>query len=93
MTEKQIENKIKAYLHGLGDDVAFYKHSASASMPSGIPDIICSYKGRYVGIETKSLTGKLSPAQKIWQKKIQRSGGIYLVARSLEEVVECLKDL
>ena len=57
----------------------------------GMPDIICLYQGKYVGIEVKSSKGKQTPEQKKAQEDIERLGGIYLLVRSLEEVTSVIK--
>jgi len=50
--EKSFENKIKAELHNKGAwRVKFF---ANAFTPSGIPDILSCYNGRFLGIEVKS---------------------------------------
>ena len=61
-------------------------------MLPGIPDIVCCINGRFVGIEVKN-KGKLwnqSEEQKIHQELIERSGGLYILADSLQTVQEAL---
>ena len=57
----------------------------------GTPDIICCYRGSFIGIEVKSATGKQSPAQKQVGKEIEASGGQYIVARSIDDVIPFCK--
>ena len=52
----------------------------------GIPDIICAIKGRFIGIEVKSEIGRQSPEQVEWQRRIEKAGGAYVLARSWEDV-------
>lgn len=59
----------------------------------GMPDIMGIVKGRAVGIEVKKPRGKQSPAQKEWETKMRKAGGIYLVASSVEAVEKALKEL
>ena len=57
-------------------------------MLPGIPDIIACIQGRFVGIEVKN-KGKLynqSEQQKIHEKLIKDSGGIFILADSLQAV-------
>lgn len=44
--------------------------------------------GQYFGIEVKTRTGKLRPAQVEMQERITKSKGIYLVARSVQDVID-----
>lgn len=56
----------------------------------GVPDLICCFKGRLVGIEIKSEKGIVSEYQKEFIDNINRAGGLAFVARSLEDVIEGL---
>ena len=56
----------------------------------GIPDLIACYRGRFIGIELKSRRGKLRPAQACELQAIGRSGGAYVVARSVADVAAAL---
>lgn len=46
--------------------------------------------GQHIGIEVKTKTGKQSPEQKRWQDNIIASGGIYILARCVEDVERVL---
>lgn len=56
----------------------------------GCPDIIgfIAPIGQFVGIETKDTT-KQEPKQAEFQEEVQSRGGVYILARSLEDVT-CL---
>ena len=54
----------------------------------GVPDIICVIKGQFVGIEVKTPKGKQSPDQVFFQKRLEANGGVYILAKSLDDVVE-----
>ena len=55
-------------------------------MKAGIPDIICCYKGIFIGIETKVGKNKMSKLQEEHKKEIEKAGGIHILAYSLEDV-------
>lgn len=59
----------------------------------GIPDRIAIYKGRIVCIEFKTEKGVQSTFQKLFQANVENSGGIYIVARCLEDVIESFEKL
>ena len=90
ISEKQIENKIKAYLKKL-PSCFFYKHHATGFSKVGIPDIVCCIHGKFVGIEVKKPTGIQSDAQKVIEKQIVNSGGLYILCFSYEECIEKLE--
>lgn len=47
--------------------------------------------GRRLEIETKSAKGTLSDEQKNYRAIIERFGGLYIVARSVQDVTDALK--
>ena len=49
MLERDIVTAIKKYLASLGSDVFFWKEHGGPYGCSGIPDVICCYKGRFHG--------------------------------------------
>ena len=90
MREKQIENTIKKYLASLG--VWYIKHHANKFTKVGVPDILACWNGKFVAIEVKTPVGVLSELQKYNLKAISESGGISIVARSLQDVKEVIKN-
>ena len=60
MLEREIVAAIKKYLSSLGSDVFFWKEHGGPYGCSGIPDVICCYKGRFIGLECKLPGGRLT---------------------------------
>lgn len=91
MREKAVEDKIKEYL--FQNDIYYFKVHGSKFMPAGIPDIVCCFDGSFLGIEVKRPGAKneQSPAQKIHERNIIKSGGTYLLVDSLEEVTDYIE--
>ena len=56
------------------------------------PDLICCVNGWMCGIEVKNEKGIVSEQQEVHIHNIIKAGGIAFVARSLEEVLEKLKE-
>jgi len=54
----------------------------------GSPDIVAVVRGQFVGIEVKGSDGRQSPDQKKFEEELTKSGGIYILARSLEVVIK-----
>lgn len=54
----------------------------------GSPDIFVVDAGRIYGIEVKADKGQQNPNQKAWAENFQKYGGIYIIARSLEDVLK-----
>ncbi|WP_326832189.1 VRR-NUC domain-containing protein [Aerococcus mictus] len=90
-SEKVIENKIKKYLDSLG---AYYEkiHGESLFQSAGIPDILACVNGHFVGIEVKREKGNTTSALQDYKlKAITNAGGVAIVARSVQDVQECLQ--
>ena len=51
-----------------------------------MPDIICCYKGRFLGLECKLPGGRLTELQKRDIEKINRAGGVACRVESVEDV-------
>ena len=91
MREKNVENRIKAYLKSIG---AYYvKYFGNQFSQVGVPDILCCYKGYFIGIEVKNEKGKTSPLQDINLQQIKDAGGYSLVARSVEDVKKVIDNI
>lgn len=86
MNESQLTTQIKNYLHSKCAYVE--KIFGGGFQASGIPDLLCCYKGLFIAIEVKSPTGKgrASDIQKLKIKAIRDSGGIALITDTLEDV-------
>ena len=86
MLERDVVAAIKKYLISLGGDIFFWKEHGGPYGTSGIPDIICCYKGRFLGLEAKLPGGKLTELQKRTLDKINAAGGIARRVQSVDDV-------
>jgi len=48
-------------------------------------DLICCVCGRFVALEVKTPTGRVSKDQEMWQAKMRRVGAVAEVVRSVAE--------
>lgn len=92
MKEKTITNQILKYLKSEPECFAFKEHGGLYGV-SGLPDIICCYKGKFMAFEVKTPQGKLSRLQEIAIKRINESGGMAFKVTSLQEVKDTLKEV
>lgn len=90
MLEKDIVAAIRRYLGTLGEDVFFWKEHGGPYGVSGVPDIICCYKGRFLGLEAKLPGGRLTPLQRRALEKINRAGGIARRVESVDDVKDII---
>lgn len=59
----------------------------------GTPDIIICYKGHFIGIELKTMTGRQSPDQKLAEQDIISAGGKYFIIKTPEEFENILSNI
>ena len=85
MAEKDIVNKIIKYLKTL-DHCFCWKEHGGMYGTAGIPDVICCYHGRFIGLEVKTEKGKLTKLQEITIREIVKAGGTAVKVTSVEEV-------
>lgn len=84
MLEDKVQKDILAYLKK--NRVFHFRFQAQSNL-NGVPDIICCYKGLFIGLELKrEKGGKASGLQERKLKTINDAGGIGLIVKSLEEV-------
>ena len=75
--EKKVKNKVVEILKSHG---AYYFFPATFGMGrSGVPDIVCCYKGSFLAIECKAGNGKTTALQDREIELIKATGGIAMV--------------
>ena len=102
-SEAVIQQNIRLAL-GMRDDIFMFRinvgvfrplhgdqRRAIRSAPDGTPDLIgVIIPGRAFAIEVKAAKGQQREAQKNWQKAWEKRGGIYILARSVDDVYKGL---
>ena len=97
--ERAVQKAILIYLRARGclvavtDASAAYKAGAyfGDALPAGWPDITGLLPdGRFIGVECKSPTGRQSPVQKHIEQEIRKRNGLYVLARSVDDVERAL---
>ncbi len=99
--ERAVQRAILAYLRLTGALVAVTDAGAAYragsfgadTVPAGWPDITGLLPGgRFIGIECKAPGGRQSDLQKAIEAEIHKRGGIYVLARSIDDVVKGIGD-
>ena len=83
-SEAVIQALILKFLRTLGP--ACWVIKAAVCNERGVPDILCCYKGRFVGLEVKTEKGRISGPQRVQNERIRRTGGRAVVVRSVADV-------
>lgn len=97
--EKRIENEILSFLKSIGcycwknQSVGIYdpikktfRRSNNVHHIRGVADILGILDGRFLAIEVKSATGRLTDEQRVFLRRINEEGGVGIVGRSAKEV-------
>lgn len=92
MTSRTPEGKIKKEIRDwLAVNGIYYANVAGGAFSKpGDPDIIADVSGHFLAIEAKTKTGRQSEYQKTCENQVAASGGTYIIARSLQDVVEAV---
>lgn len=99
MQETKIQNKILAALKKAGIfswrcnngavwDSKLHTYRSGITL-KGVPDIIGVFpggKGVFLAVEVKTDKGRQSPDQLLFQRRLEGEGGIYILARSVDDV-------
>jgi hypothetical protein len=87
--EGKVKDKVKITLATMG---AYYCMPATGGFGnSGIPDILCCYKGRFIAIECKTGSNKPTRLQQAHLSEIELQGGIAFVIN--EDNVKMLRQM
>lgn len=89
--EKEIENEIKAYIKEHGG-LCYKIHGGDLYQETGIPDLLCCWGGLFFGIEVKDPQGKPSAMQLAQGARIKKAHGHFIIAKSLQDVKNYLKE-
>jgi len=99
--ERVVQKACLAWLRAQGalvavtDAGAAYRAGAFSgdAIPAGWPDLTGLLPdGRFIGVECKANRGRQSPAQKAMEREIRKRSGIYLLARSVEDLQNGIED-
>ena len=93
--ERAVQRAVLLWLRANGclvavtDAGAAYRAGAffGDAVPAGWPDITGLLPdGRFIGVEVKGPGGRQSPVQKQMEQEVRKRSGIYVLARSVEDV-------
>lgn len=86
--ERDIQKQIKEYLQWNCWFVVKI-HQSLGSYP-GIADLYAVKDGRSIWIEVKTPAGRQSSAQTEFQRQVEAHGGVYVLAREIEDLEEVI---
>lgn len=97
MTEAELQSAVRLEL-GRVPDLCLWRNSIGSpdgvhhyGLPKGSADLIGILAGRFIALELKSPTGRVSPEQTTWLACVRRFGGFACVVRSVNEAIAALE--
>ncbi len=81
--EKLLEDKIRQFIASKG---GYCEKIHGNEFQSGIADLLCCYKGRFIALEVKAPDGHASQLQIAKLKKVRKAGGIGEVIYRITQV-------
>lgn len=82
--ESKVQEEIISYLKK--NRIYHFRFQAQSNL-NGLPDILCLYKGLFIGLELKREKGGTPTGLQLRKiKSINDNGGVGLIVRSVEEV-------
>lgn len=81
--ESDFQRQVISYLKQ--KRVWFFRFQAQSNL-NGLPDIICLYKGFFIGLELKADKGNPTELQLMKIKTINENGGIGVITNDLSEI-------
>jgi len=91
MLEGKVQDQIIAYLKR--KRIYHFRFQAQSNL-NGLPDIICLYKGFFLGLELKRENGGTPTDLQLRKiKAINDNGGIGVIVRSVDEVEEIINNI
>jgi len=92
MLEKDIVSAILRYLRGLPQCFCFKEHGGAYGT-AGLPDIICCYRGRFLGLEVKQPGGKPTKLQEATLERIRAALGRAHMVTGVAEVRDIIEEM
>lgn len=89
MKENELQRKCISHAKSMG--VYIINIQPDGKGLKGVPDLILCLNGKFVGVELKVGNNTLSNAQKIQRNRIEKSGGMVKIIRSMSEFKELLE--
>jgi hypothetical protein len=87
MTEEtQIKHQIRDYLDLKG--IFHFPVLQGLGAARGIPDRLICHHGKFIGLEVKARNGRLSPHQIQFRDRVEAAGGVYIEARSVDDIIK-----
>ena len=89
MKESDIQSKVIKFIEAQGGYVVKIVSASKA----GKADLIVCHRGLFIAIEMKKPGEDPEPLQIYNKKKVRKAGGVSIIARSVDDVRECLAEL
>lgn len=89
--ESDYKERLRQYLTEQG--IYWTNIQGGFGVAPGAPDMILCVDGKFVAFESKTYRGHLSDDQKIQRGKIEASGGLYFITKTMDQAKKILDDI
>lgn len=89
--ESRLQQRIRAALEAAFPGSWLFKVHGGPFQPAGVPDLVGTVEGLFIGLEVKMPDGTVSPIQARTIEMIRAAGGIAEVVTSVEEAIAAVK--
>lgn len=94
MNERDIQTSIREYLEAVGWYVILNTQPRNQGAHKGRADLTCiGPRGKFMEVEVKAAGGVLSKDQKEYAANLHLRGHVCIVARSVEDVMDAIREL
>jgi RecB family endonuclease NucS len=90
--ESRLQRRIRKALEIEYPGSVWLKYHGGAFTKAGVPDLLGVVEGRFVALEVKRAKGRVSPVQRVVQRRLKRAGAIVAVVRTPAEAIEVVED-
>lgn len=86
--ESDFKERLRRYLDSQG--IYWTNVQGGFGVAPGAPDMILCIDGKFIAFESKTYRGHLSDDQIIHKEKIEASGGLYFITKTLEQAKDII---
>ena len=94
--EGRVKARLRRALKPYKDRIFSFPIMPTPYTVAGLPDYFILLKGKTIGVEVKSPTGRLTPSQKRMRETLTERGSMYFVVRdkeTIQDLIDTLEEL
>lgn len=73
--------------------IGAYRSRSGPGYRKGVSDLVGAWNSQLFCVEIKTPQGRLSPDQKLFRDDVLKAGGLYIVVKSMEEIIDWCRSM